>query len=186
MTQLSAFLQPLLGAWSDLGNRFSGRNAELHWSDIVTLVGVVGGGLLLVAALYLLQRYQQRRAFSNEPRHLFQDLCRLHDLSRKERRLLSRLATACKLPIPAALFVSPQYFEPEAMPQELAAHEVAIRKIATKLFVGLAEPLPTNEMAEFRPQGPAGYGTGPLLVPLVDDLSNAISAGVAQSPTKMF
>lgn len=186
MIQVLAFLQPLLGAWSDLGNRFSGRHAELHWSDIATLVGVIGGGLLLVAALYLLQRYQQRRAFSNEPRHLFQDLCRLHDLSRRERRLLSRLATACELPIPAALFVSPQYFEPEALPQELAAHEVSIRKIATKLFLGLAEPLPTNELAEFHPQPPARYETEPLLVPLGDNLSSALSAGVSQSATKLI
>ena len=73
--------EPLLAAWSDLGSRFSGRHAEIHWGDIATLVGVIVGGLGFVAVLYVMQRRQQQRAISNEPVHLFQDLCQAHDLS---------------------------------------------------------------------------------------------------------
>ncbi len=141
-------VEPLLAAWSDLGNRFSGRHAELHWTDIVTMLAVVVGGLGFVAALYLLQLRQQRRAVSNEPVHLFQDLCQIHELSWKQRRLLTRLARAQGVNFAAELFVSPHLFDPEQLPSELVAHEVTLQKIADRLFAGLEEPIPAASWLE--------------------------------------
>lgn len=137
-------LEPVLAAWSDLGNRFSGRHAELHWADIATMLGVVVGGLGFVAVLYVLQLRQQRRAISNEPVHLFQDLCAVHDLGWKERRLLMKLAQGLDLNIPAILFVSPHLFDPEQLPPELSTHEMTLQRIADKIFAGLEEPTQTS------------------------------------------
>lgn len=136
-------IEPILASWHELGNRFSGRHAEIHWTDIATMAAVVVGGLGLVVGLYVMQLRQQRRVESNLPAHLFQDLCQLHDLSWKERRLLTRLAQSLGLKIAAELFVSPQLFDPEQLPIELASHESTFQKIADKLFAGFEEPVPT-------------------------------------------
>lgn len=91
---LTALDQPILAA--------SSRNLPAF---------VVGMGLVLsviltalFCGLYYLDRYR-RGLPVDDPNSMFRELCRGHDLSGAERRLLKRLASGLELASPSVLFV---------------------------------------------------------------------------------
>lgn len=72
---------------------------------------VLGLGLVLslvftalICGLYFLARYRQG-ASADDHNAIFRDLCRAHDLTGAERRLLKRLAMGLQLSSPGSLFV---------------------------------------------------------------------------------
>ncbi len=120
--------------WRHLGDRFGGTNAGVDTTDIVLLLAAIA---VAVIGVFVLKHYapdNDRRGKYNDPRQLFRELCRTHDLRRADRRLLARLATWRGLADPAMVFVTPECFETSALPPELAgaAHEVA--QLRVQLF----------------------------------------------------
>src|SRR5438045_2512532 len=93
--------------WADmelfrsLGSGFRGDRAKLTGGDFFAWLGIiVVSGLALALLSKLIARQERRRRFNN-PRALFRDLCRAHQLDRTTRTLLRRLARHWKLPQPA-------------------------------------------------------------------------------------
>lgn len=131
--------------WEALGSRFSGDEAKFNGQDWWLLLGVVVLLAGFFTALNWFYRRQQSRKESNEPRHLFEDLCAAHRLSRKDRKLLRQLAESHVLDSPGALFLRPDLFQQANLPvqdeQELARY----RQLADKLFKGLDALEPSKE-----------------------------------------
>lgn len=80
----------------------SPRNAEIYNGIVVVLLGLAGLALTW-ACIYLTKRFSNKNAAN--PRKLFKQLCRAHDLSSSERRQLENLARLRGLEAPAALMI---------------------------------------------------------------------------------
>lgn len=103
LTTLLAQRSPVM----HLGDRFRPGQAggPLGTSLLPWLVVTVGLGLTWLVVTWLNRRRQRRR---HAPRKLFRDLCKAHQLTRRQRRMLWRLAQRRQLPQPALLFLDPQ------------------------------------------------------------------------------
>lgn len=80
----------------------------------------------------------RRNSSSDNSRALFRELCRAHELSRAERRLLSGLAMHLRLKAPCLLFIDSNLWElPNASEQENVVSELnwgKLRKLQRVLF----------------------------------------------------
>jgi hypothetical protein len=86
--------------------------------------------------LGLLTRWMARRekqAFNN-PRALFRELARAHELDLPSRRLLKQIARATGVKQPVNLFLEPHRFEPTALPRDLQAKWPQIEALRARLF----------------------------------------------------
>jgi hypothetical protein len=99
----------------------------------ITLVG-----LLVIACLacYLVRQIVRRRVF--EPRSLFHALCKVHGLSKRDRRILERLAECHGIREQANLFLQPERFEPERLPIELRGEQEQVAGLKSRLFSSAA------------------------------------------------
>ncbi|WP_442481300.1 hypothetical protein [Aeoliella sp. SH292] len=137
--------------WEAMGSHFSGDNAKFNAQDWSLLLGVV---LLLAGFFTVLNwvyRWQQARKLSNEPRHLFDDLCRAHRLGRKDRKRLRVLAESHVLESPSTLFLRPDLFEGRNLPFEEEREVAAYEQLAGRLFEGLDALKPPKESNSARP-----------------------------------
>lgn len=130
--------------WTRLGDRFSGKNAEFDSGDFMSLAGVAALAMAFVWLLKKLQEWQQGRRKSNEPRHLFADLCSAHQLRWSERRALRKLVAEADLQMNALAFVYPDLFQDEQLIAACGAKPAVIEKIRTKLFAGLDQTAPSD------------------------------------------
>lgn len=105
------FFAPLLavekGVFQRLGDKFRFENAQLDGSDLLVAIVVIGVGLATVWLLATYMRRSERPKIVDNPRKLFQELCKLHRLERHEAALLRAVAEAVPLENPALLFVDP-------------------------------------------------------------------------------
>ncbi len=114
----------LLSQKTDYFERFSesfgrSQNANLFW---IVLLAALGTLLLIL----FIKRVVQENFVDREGRYVFNELCRAHGLSRKERRLLLGYAQNLGLKNRVAVFVRPSLFEE-------AAQKNVRRGIAQKL-----------------------------------------------------
>ncbi len=150
-------------AWESLGNRFSGEHARLSASDLWSLGGLVLVGMVFVLLLRWLYNLQQARRLSCQPRHLFADLCRAHRLGRRDRKLLRALAEHHDVAAAAMLFVRPDLFDDENLPDdEKSADDYG--RLKAKLFAGLE---PDAAVGPDNTQ-PHGGGAEPIVAPVVN------------------
>ena len=80
----------------------SPKNAEIYNGIVVVLLALVGLGLSL-ACVYLTKLFSAKPAAN--PRKLFKQLCRAHELSGSERRQLEQLAKLTGVENPAVLMI---------------------------------------------------------------------------------
>jgi hypothetical protein len=169
MKTLPFSIEPLVAAWRDLGNHFSGRHAEFKMSDALTLGGILLAGATLVLLMIWMQRRQMRRERSNHPVHLFQDLCHAHGLSWRQRRLLECLADELELSPRAAVFVRPDLFTPQELPESLQSYRHAFGELRERLFADLEEPeIPVATRLPHLEEAPATVAPLPLTLPTFD------------------
>ena len=93
--------------WSKISQSASKRSISFsdHWFLIGTVVAVGALGI----GLYLWDKHRKRILTDEKnPKSLFFDLCRSHQLSRAERALLTQAAELKQLEQPALMFVDPQ------------------------------------------------------------------------------
>lgn len=152
-------------AWQSLGNRFSGDNAKFSTGDLWALLGILLVAAALVWLLNWLYRRQQARRLSNEPRHLFIDLCRVHRLSRRDCRLLQQLSEEADLPLAAMVFVRPDLFDPQALSTDNEKELAAYERLAAKLFAGLDTLAPRPSQSEPSPTEAKSAATQLVLAP---------------------
>jgi len=80
----------------------SPRNAEVHNGIVVVFLVLIGLGLSW-ACVYLTKKFSSKSVAN--PRKLFKQLCRAHELSGSERRQLEQLAKLLGLETPAILMI---------------------------------------------------------------------------------
>ena len=119
--------------WERLGDRFR-TGHRVDWDNLI-----IWGGLfaLVVVAMILLSRHfsqKESRGGTHNPHTLFHELCRAHGLNRGMRRLLMRLAMEHKLEYPASIFLEPDQFAAEQLPETLRSKSMQYAKLRDRLF----------------------------------------------------
>ncbi len=132
--------------FKDMGRNFRGEDAAVSSADLWALAAAVTLVVAAVLVLYLSLDRRDRQRKRNSPRGLFEELCKAHELSRAERKLLESIAAARRLADPGQLFVRPELLE--GLPGEPTSAEQ--RALAAKLFGRPAERTPF-EPAAFAP-----------------------------------
>ncbi|MGL6196305.1 MAG: hypothetical protein ACRC2T_15925 [Thermoguttaceae bacterium] len=82
------------------------------WRNFIIMTtgfAIIGGVVLVVFLLERHYHFSVRKESYNNPRHLFRELCSTHEFSRKQSRLLSKVAKELQLENPLLIFVEPKY-----------------------------------------------------------------------------
>ncbi len=79
-----------------------------------------------------LSAHKQREGDS--PWRLFADLCSAHKLSRRQRRILKRLALEQQLEQPATLFIEPSCYSKEKLGPDWVCHADEFDRLRQRLF----------------------------------------------------
>lgn len=139
LTGLFAFQDRL----SQISSGFRGSEQPWGWRDLTTLLLMVIG---MAAAIWLLSRLSNRRSSRtiDNPRRLFQELCKIHQLNGYSKRFLQDLAASYGVS-PLELFVHPKYFRCVNPAERPGAEAALLDSLRQKLFndgpesTGLAE-----------------------------------------------
>jgi len=102
--------------------------------DRVGLVAV--GALVIISVAWIIMRLVARRErrVSHSPWCLFKELCMAHELSLRERQLLTRLAQQHRLEQPTALFVEPTWWEPQRLGPAWSKCHSELDRLRKRLF----------------------------------------------------
>lgn len=129
---------PLLGDQSEvlrgLARGFPANQPEPSANRLLTGVLFLASFAALVWLMARLARRHDKRGSYNNPGALFRSLCKLHQLDRTQRKLLTRLAQARRLEQPAALFLEPLHFETEDLSPPWQAQAATLRGLRCVLF----------------------------------------------------
>lgn len=93
----------------------SPKNAEIYNGVIILLLTLVGVGLSWGCVRFTKLLYAKNNA---DPRKLFLQLCRAHQLSSAERRQLEQLSELVGLDTPAVLMIDASRWQLERLAQE--------------------------------------------------------------------
>ncbi len=113
----------------------------LIFVSLVVLAAVIG---FLIWLNRMMNRQEGRRVYNN-PKQLFRSLCRAHDLSRGQQRLLLQIARLQNLPQPAVLFVEPERFDQAERYWSSQTARSQAAELKEVLFEGLAQPQAENQ-----------------------------------------
>ncbi len=92
------------------------RRRQTNSGTSYVVFAVVALVALLVAATFYLIRYQRSRPIDNA-KTIFRELCRAHQLTNAQCKLVWRLATGLKMPHPSMLFLNSALWQiPEDTP----------------------------------------------------------------------
>lgn len=128
----------------NMGNRFHGKQAQLDTRDLFMLLGILTAVCMIAWLLHRFAERQEKRRRYNSPNGLFRELCKAHALTRRERRMLRRLAKPLKLDQPARIFLERQRFDAESLNPSLRAHAADYARLAERLFAGAELAPATN------------------------------------------
>lgn len=129
----------------DMGSGF--RDRREHFDPLELLPWLLVFAVVL-AALVVVSRYlntKDNRRLYNNPTALFRALCRAHELTRADERLLWQVVRFLELEQPAAVFLDPDRFAEAISDQDFRRHQEALEVLAARLFasdVPLSKTLP--------------------------------------------
>lgn len=163
----------------NMSSRFHGKQAHLHTSDLLTLVGLILIVILAACFLKRLTRKNADRPKYHKPQGLFRELCQAHEIDRSGRSVLELIAEAQEVP-PSQLFVDPELLQPEKLGSDLAGYEAQCRAIAELLFARPDEPVGALGAAE-------AAAAAEAIIAAADDSQPALEAAEpteqAETPT---
>ena len=133
---------PLLAPWLwaqsqnplyGMGRDLRAAEQDLPWTMVLGAVAVIAAVALVV---WLIVRYIKRRALPGyyDPQRMFRELCRAHELSAAQRRMLAQLASVRELKHPALLFVEPKHFDSSDLGDAWQTRQPALAALETQLF----------------------------------------------------
>jgi len=105
--------------------------------DTTTLVIFLGGAVLVIALISVGAVLGHRAAHKwrhNSQAGLFHGLCKLHELSRAERNLLSQVGRARNVKLAGQVFIDPSLLNPKKLPPALRDKQKPIAALYKKLF----------------------------------------------------
>lgn len=140
------------------GDGLRGDGASLDSSDIFVGIVIL---VLAVVGIAVLQRLVARQDSSrryNSPRALFGELCKAHELDRKERAFLKRVAAYQRLKQPALIFVEPDRLKPARLSRQQRTQLPLAKSLYKRLFADLlTATAPAEEIPQTKPSTtPAG------------------------------
>jgi hypothetical protein len=100
-------------------------------------VGLVAlGAIVIIAIAWFVLRWVARRErrITHSPWCLFKELCTTHELTPRERQLLTRLAQHHRLEQPATLFVEPTWWEPQQLGPAWSKCLTELDRLRKRLF----------------------------------------------------
>jgi hypothetical protein len=131
---ISCSLLAQIHRFDGLRDRFSGPRSRFGMDDAITAILAILG---VSVVLYLVNRWHSRRSGKqsyNSPSAMFHELCQAHNLDRKTRQLLKRVAQWQGLTHPARLFLEPERYEPANLSPELERFSAELFELRAKLF----------------------------------------------------
>ena len=134
MTPVCVVIFGQISRWQRLGDGLHRPGGRLGMEDLWPILAVVG---VVAAGLGGWHLWRQRRDFSvrcNDSAKLFRELCRVHGLDYRSARLLRRVAAAAGLHEPAAVFLSPELFDPQRLPRQFEREAQQLRRLRERLF----------------------------------------------------
>lgn len=137
--------------FKDMGRNFRGERAAVSSSDLWALAAVAALIVAVVFVLYFSLDRRDRQRKRNSPHGLFRELCKAHDLTRAERRLLESVAARRHLADPGQLFVRPELLEAEPGKPANAERLALAQALAAKLFGRPADPPHVEQTAAAAP-----------------------------------
>ncbi|UUO08212.1 hypothetical protein M4951_07800 [Blastopirellula sp. J2-11] len=128
-----ALLAQEQASFRNLGDRFRADSASIDISQLSLLAAFV---LFAVIGLWYLQKRLSATGDegTDSPRRLFQDLCRIHELSRDESKLLSQVPRQLELADPASLFADPTHLVVAVRAAEDDALRHRLEHLGVRLF----------------------------------------------------
>lgn len=163
--------------WEQMGRDFRTDHTKLDPSlivaSIVTLLVVI---VFLWGLSRLLNRQEGRRLF-NSPKQLFRSLCRAHELSRAQCRLLLQIARSQGATQPASLFLEPELLESAARQPQFKSQQEAFRQLRARLFSDLSPPA-VRVPEEFAAAKPPAVASAPS----INAEPAATARGIARPP----
>ncbi len=124
--------------WREIGRDFQSDHSKLGPGLIVTSLFVLATVVVFLWGLARLMNRQEGRRLYNSPRQLFRSLCRAHELSLADRRLLAQIGRSRQIAQPASLFLEPEPFDAVAGDPAFQGQEIAVRKLRDRLFGPIA------------------------------------------------
>ena len=100
-------------------------------------VGMVAlGAIIVISIAWIVLRLVARRErrVIHSPWCLFKELCTAHELSLRERQLLTRLAQQHRLEHPTVLFVEPTWWEPQRLGPAWSKCLSELERLRKRLF----------------------------------------------------
>ena len=126
--------------WREMGRDFRVDHTKLDPSLIIASVIVLMTVIGFLWFLHRLMNKREGRRLYNSPKHLFRSLCRLHELTRAERRTLVNLARSQELPQPASLFLASERFTAALASPAWQSQRRQLERLRAKLFAGIEQP----------------------------------------------
>lgn len=120
--------------WKHMGDSFRRSGPRMDLADLMPvaiILAIVALGIVVAVQIYKRHDYSKP---CDDPGKLFRQLCAVHKLNFRSRRLLLQLAAARGMPHPGALFVTPSAFQTSDLPPQLLQQELRIQELAAKLF----------------------------------------------------
>jgi hypothetical protein len=102
--------------------------------DRVALVAVGAFAIVTVAWIVMRLVARRERTAHQSPWCLFKDLCTAHELSPRERQLMTRLAQHHRLEHPTELFVEPTWWEPRRLGPAWSKCLTELERLRKRLF----------------------------------------------------
>jgi hypothetical protein len=155
---LGSLLLAQIDKWEEMGRDFRTDHTKLDpgliTASIITLLVVI---VFLWGLSRLLNRQEGRRLF-NSPKQLLRSLCRAHELTRAQRRLLLQIARSQGMSQPASLFLEPERFDTAARQPQFKSQQDLLRQLRVRLFSDLSPPA-IGVPAEFAAAKPPAVAT---------------------------
>ena len=100
-------------------------------------VGLVAlGAILVITIAWIVLRLiaRRERRVSHSPWCLFKELCMAHEVTLRERQLITRLAQHHRLEHPTVLFVEPTWWEPQRLGPAWSKCITELERLRKRLF----------------------------------------------------
>ena len=120
--------------WKEMGRDFRADHSKLDATLLIVSVVVLIGVLIFMWILNRAMTQQEGPRLYNDPKQLFRDLCRAHELTGGQRRLLLAIARSQKLQQPAMLFVEPDRLTAAQAAKEFRRYKGTLGKLSSALF----------------------------------------------------
>ena len=118
-----------------MGKNFSADTAnDSRLGEVGVLIFAVIAVLGIIGVYYYFFVGKGETSSGDNDQTLFRKLCQIHQLKRRERKILQKISKTCGLDTSLPFFIEPKFFEQSLTYESLESHRPMIRKIFNKLF----------------------------------------------------